>query len=161
MKKSQSLTISPEWDEIELVRNKSSEFFRENNIPEAVVDAGTMVVSELLENSIKYGDFSNHQNRVGVEITIHSHTITIEVTNQVNEVAYEHLKRLDKIIQWIRGFQDPFEAYTEMLKEVSRKPIADENSSLGLVRIAYEGDAILDFFVNDDGLLNVSAIMEY
>ena len=37
----------------------------------------------------------------------------------------------------------------------------DENSGLGLVRIAYEGDAILDFFVSDEGILNVSAIIEY
>jgi hypothetical protein len=161
MKKSQSLTISPEWDEIETVRNKCSEFLLENGLSETVIHAGAMVVSELLENSIKYGDFSNKKSDVGVIISISSHTITIEVSNPVNEVAYGYLDTLDKTIQWIRGFQDPFQAYIDMLKEVSRRPMSDDNSGLGLVRVAYEGDAILDFYVSDEGILNVSAIMEF
>lgn len=161
MKKSQTLAINPEWDEIETVRNKSSEFFVQNGLSDDVVHSGTMVVSELLENSIKYGDFSNKKDRVGVNISINSHTITIEVLNPANEIAFKDLKILDKTIQWIRGFQDPFEAFTERLKEVSRKSMSDKQSGLGLARIAYEGGAILDFFVNDEGILNVSAIIDY
>ena len=161
MKKSQSLTISPEWSEIEVVRNKCSEFFSQNSLPDEVVHAGTMVVSELLENGIKYGDFSNKKSAVGIDVSINNHSITVEITNPVSEVAYEYLKTLDKTIQWIRGFQDPFQAYIDMLKQVSRRPMSDENSGLGLVRIAYEGNAILDFFVSDEGILNVSAIIDY
>ncbi len=96
-----------------------------------------------------------------MNVSISSHTITIEVSNPVNEVAYQYLDTLDKTIQWIRGFQDPFQAYIDMLKEVSRRPMSDDNSGLGLVRVAYEGDAILDFYVSDEGILNVSAIMEF
>ncbi len=70
MKKSQSLTISPEWDEIETVRNKCSEFFLENGISESIIHAGAMVVSELLENSIKYG----------LELQLDGGTITIAVS---------------------------------------------------------------------------------
>jgi hypothetical protein len=44
------------------------------------------------------------------------------------------------------------------LKEVAKKPIHDHESGLGLVRIAYEGKSILDFFVAEDNALNVSAI---
>jgi hypothetical protein len=161
MKKSQSLTISPKWEEIEMVRNKGSQFFIQNVLPDDVVHAGTMVVSELLENSIKYGDFSDRKKRIDVNISIDNHTIIVEVSNPVGETAYQHLKILDKKIQWIRGFQDPFEAYTDTLKEVSRKPLSDEKSGLGLVRIAYEGEAILDFFVSDEDILNVSAILDY
>lgn len=161
MKKYQSLTINPEWDEIEVVRNKCSTFFTDNSIPDDTVHAGTMVVSELLENSIKYGDFTGKKSNVDINISIGSQTITIEISNPVNEVAYDYLHTLDKTIQWIRGFQDPFQAYVEMLKKVSRRPLGDDNSGLGLVRIAYEGDAILDFYVNNEGILNVSAIIDY
>lgn len=161
MKKSQSLTIMPKWDEIETVRNKGSEFFTKNVVPEEVVHAGTMVVSELLENSIKYGDFSDQNKRIDVNISIDNHTIIVEVSNPISESAFENLKTLDKKIQWIRGFQDPFEAYTDTLKEVSRQPLSDQKSGLGLVRIAYEGEAILDFFVSGDDILNVSAILDY
>lgn len=44
------------------------------------------------------------------------------------------------------------------VKEVSQKHLREENSGLGLARIAYEGKAILDFFVNEDGILSLSAL---
>ena len=69
-----------------------------------------------------------------------------------------NLSKLDKRIQWIRSFQDPFEAYIERIKEVSKKPLHDKESGIGLVRIAYEGNALLDFFVNDNSTVNVSAV---
>ena len=121
----------------------------------------TMVISELVENSIKYGKFIQKNNRVVIKIDIGKSIITIEVINPVNDTTYNHLERLDKTIQWIRGYQDPFEAYVERLKEVSKKPLKDEESGLGLVRVAYEGKAILDFFVGEDNILNVSAVSNY
>jgi hypothetical protein len=63
-------------------------------------------------------------------------------------VSQEIVAKLDKTVQLVRVYQDPFEAYVEKLKEVSRRPLNDEESGLGLVRIAYEGKAILDFFVS-------------
>ena len=62
------------------------------------------------------------------------------------------------MVQWIRGFQDPFEAYLERLKEVSSQSLDHEESGLGLVRIAYEGQSVLDFFVTENHVLAVSAV---
>ena len=76
----------------------------------------------------------------------------------MDEAAHDHLKRLDRTIQWIRGYQDPFLAYTERIRAVSKRPLRDKESGLGLVRIAYEGKSILDFFLDDDNILNVSAV---
>ena len=84
--------------------------------------------------------------------------INVEVKNPVDETAYSHLKKLDKTIQWIRGYQDPFEPYMKKAREVSEKPLGDEVSGLGLAEIAYKGKAILDFFVSEDNILNVSAV---
>jgi hypothetical protein len=70
----------------------------------------------------------------------------------------EHLRRLDRAVQWIRGFQNPFEAYVEKLKEVSSQSLESNESGLGLVRIAYEGQSILDFFLLDRNVLSVSAV---
>ena len=120
-----------------------------------------MVISELIENSIKYGDFSLPENEVTLNINLYENIITIEVINPIDDSIFSHLKKLDKTIQWIRGYQDPFEAYVERLKEVSKKPFRDEESELGLVRIAYEGKAIIDFFVGEDETLNVSAVSNY
>jgi len=161
MKESKRLYIRPKWEEIEKVRNQSGKFLKSHGLSGETIDALTMVISELVENSIKYGNFRLSENKVAANISIEEQIVTIEVTNPVDEGVCHHLEKLDKTIQWIRGYQDPFEAYVEKLKEVSKKPLKDEESCLGLARIAYEGMAIVDFFVGDDDILNVSAVSNY
>jgi len=158
MKRSMKLIVDPNWDEIERVRNESNEFLRTHPLSDDTVYALTLVISELIENGIKYGVFKSPENKVIVSIYVGPSIITVEVTNPVDETTYNHLRRLDRTIQWIRGHQDPFEAYIERLREVSKKPLHDKESGLGLVRIAYEGKAILDFFLEEDNILNVSAV---
>jgi len=158
MKRSVKLIVDPNWDEIERVRNESNEFLRTHALSDDTVYALTLVISELIENGIKYGVFKSKENKVIVSVYVGPSIITVEVTNPVDETTYNHLRRLDRTIQWIRGYQNPFEAYIERLKEVSKKPLHDKESGLGLVRIAYEGKAILDFFLEEDNILNVSAV---
>ena len=158
MKRSMMLTVKPNWEEIEEVRNSSGEFFRSHGFSDDAVNALTMVISELIENGIKYGNFKVPENKVILTIHIGSRVVTVEVVNPVDQADHDHLKRLDKTIQWIRGYQDPFQAYTERIRAVSKRPLRDKESGLGLVRIAYEGKSILDFFLGDDNILNVSAV---
>jgi hypothetical protein len=158
MKGAIQLAMEPKWDEIEKIRNKSRKFLVSQGLAEDSVQAFTMVISELVENSVKYGKFASPANRVIVKINISRNTIIAEVINPVDATAYPNLRKLDKTLQWIRGFQDPFQAYVERIKQVSRKPLDDDFSGLGLVRIAYEGNAIVDFFLSDSNLLNVSVV---
>ncbi len=158
MKKSIEFNVKPEWEEIEKIRIQSAEFLQTHELADDTVHSLSMIISELIENGIKYGNFKIVKNRVVVIINIGRNAVTIEVLNPVDETAFEHLSRLDKTIQWIRGYQDPFEAYIERIKEVSKKPLKDAESGIGLVRIAYEGKALLDFFVGDNSILNVSVV---
>ena len=158
MKKSIEFNVKPEWDEIEKIRNQSAEFLQAHALADETVHSLSMIISELIENGIKYGNFKMVENRVVVSINIGRNAVTIEVLNPVDETALKHLSKLDKTIQWIRGYQDPFEAYIERIKEVSKKPLKDAESGIGLVRIAYEGKALLDFFVGDNSILNVSVV---
>lgn len=157
-KRSIEFKINPDWDEIEKIRNDSVEFLQSHDLTDDTIHSLSMVISELIENGIKYGNFKVVENKVVVVINIERDTITIEVLNPIDKSAHKHLQRLDKTLQWIRGYQDPFEAYIERLKEVSKRSLEDGESGLGLVRIAYEGKAMLDFFVGDENLLNVSVI---
>jgi hypothetical protein len=68
------------------------------------------------------------------------------------------MKRLDFIIQWIRSYQAPFQAYLERLKLVAARDLTDDESGLGLVRIAYEGEAVVDFYVDENEDLTISAV---
>jgi hypothetical protein len=150
--------VKPDWDEIEKIRYKSAGFLQAHNFTDDSIDSLSMIISELVENGIKYGNFKRTENRVAVMMNIERNAVTIEVLNPVGDNAVKHLLRLDKTIQWIRGYQDPFEPYIERLKEVSKQPLEDAESGLGLVRIAYEGKALLDFFVGENYSLTVSAV---
>jgi hypothetical protein len=157
-RRSIDMTLGPHWDQIEEVRRRTRVFLKNQGLSRELIDAVTMVSSELVENGMKYGSFKDSEESLTFNLNIVDKNVIVEVTHPTNASAAAHLRRLDKTIQWIRGFQDPFQAYLERLKEVARRPLGDNESGLGLVRIAYEGKSIIDFFVAEDNALNVSAI---
>ena len=161
MKKSARIRLKPDWNKLEDVRNTGQKFLSVHGFGEDDKNALVMILSELVENSIKYGIFKSSNSEITVNININKNMITIEVNNPIDKIIENHIKRLDKTIQWIRGYQDPFEAYIKRFKEVSKKPLYDEESGLGLVRISYEGKAILDFFLAEGNILNVSAVSSF
>ena len=158
MGSTKKLYLEPDWEKIESIRNKSADFLNSHKIADETIYSLSMVISELIENGIKYGYYATKNNLLTVIINVKNKTITIEVMHPIDNSTLKKISKLDKMIQWIRSFQDPFEAYVERLKEVSKRPLTDKESGLGLVRIAYEGNAILDFIVNNNNMLNVSAI---
>ena len=155
-----SIELPSDWSQIEKARQDSEQFLDNHGVSQDVSQALTMVVCELLENSMKYGTTGPEAPHVVLEIDLEDGSAIVEVSNAFDDDARPHLRRLDRRIQWIRGFQDPFEAYVERLRQVARRPVDDDESGLGLVRIAYEGNAILDFVVAEDGFLNVSAVTD-
>ena len=111
MKKSFKITLKPIWDEIESVREKSNEFLESQGLSKDSAQAFTMVISELVENSIKYGQFGPANPQVLVDIQFSPNSVIAEVTNPIGEKDANNLKTLDKTIQWIRGFQNPLSAF--------------------------------------------------
>ncbi len=155
------VSLNPEWSELDKISGILKSFLDPSEFTEDHFSAVYMVTTELVENGIKYGYFPDSTSKVRLILKKKRHRFIMEVKNPIKETELEHLKRLDSKIQWIRGYQNPFEAYVERLKEVSSKHLAEGESGLGLVRIAYEGQAILDFFVNEENILAVSAVYEY
>lgn len=152
------LQLTPRWEELPRLRRRASEFLRAHQLPRDTVDAVTMVTCELTENATKYGSFSGDAPQVEVRIALAAAEVTVEVAQPVNRDDTNNLGRLDRMVQWIRGFQDPFEAYLQRLKELSTEDPTSSESRLGLVRIAYEGQSVLDFYVDERNILAVSAI---
>ena len=147
----------PEWDEIPSLWDPCDRFFQSSGLDQDDRYALCMVVRELVENAVKYGQYENGLPRIDVALAVTPDEVTIEVKNPVG-VDSLHLREFDRAVQWIRGFQDPFEAYVERLKRVSTMASQPGKSGLGLTRIAYEGRCILDFYVNDSNTLAVSAV---
>jgi len=159
MKTTGNLTLSviPEWERIDMLRNTTREFLTEHHVENDDTDAVVMIASELAENAIKYGNFAP-EDTIRFSIDVADRRITIEVENKIDRDGNAHWKNLDRTIQWIRGFQTPFQAYIERLKQVSTSK--NDESGLGLVRIAYEGQGILDFFINRADQVAVSAVYQ-
>ncbi len=152
-------TFNPQWGEVERARLICSEYLESNHYEIDTIDAITMICSELVENAVKYGDFISTEDKISLNILLND-KIIIEVKCPIIRSKNQHFHRLDRIIQWIRGHQNPFEAYIEKLKMVAVKPLDDPEGGLGLFRIAYEGQAVLDFYVGDEGLISISAVYE-
>jgi len=158
MQPSMEINFRPDEREINKAGKISSEFLKSHGFSDNAVHTQIKILRELISNGIRYGNLAKSENKITVQIHIAENTITVEVSNPVDETCYEQLKELDKTLQFIRGYQDPYEAYLLKQKENSQNSSHQEINGLGLARIACEGSAILDFFVSKDNILNLFAV---
>lgn len=153
-----SLDVDPVWESIDRVRRENEDFLRTHQIPQPSIEALSMVTCELMENAVKYGFFEGDVKTIQSRCSVESDSVVLEVRSPVKPGDDAAMARLDHMIQWIRGYQDPFQAYLMRLREVSSQAMGTSESGLGLVRIAYEGQSVLDFFVDSGSVLNISAL---
>ncbi len=151
-----ALAIAPQWDSVKATWDPCRTMLADAGLTADEAYQLAMVAQELLENAVKYGSFRGSE-QLSLTIRVASDDVVIEAKNRVG-VDDAHLRRFDQRIQWIRGFQDPFEAYIERMKIVSAQPYSQCESGLGLTRIAYEGRSLIDFYVDENDTLAVSAV---
>src|SRR5262245_7087925 len=94
------------WDDIASVTDRAQQFFSNAGATVDSANARAMVATELSESALKCGEKSNEM--VHVRLQAEGHEFQVEVTNRVDGKTTENLRRLDEMVQWIRGFQDPF-----------------------------------------------------
>jgi len=135
MDRALNLEVKPSWAEIDRARDACVAFLRQQRFADATVDAVSMVTSELVENANKYGEFSSADAAIRIRLSVTDSAIIVEVRNPVGHCSTENLAQLDRMIQWIRGFQDPFEAYVERLRVVSAQSLHHAESGLGLCEL--------------------------
>jgi hypothetical protein len=137
------LPIGAQWRNIELIRsailNCVAVLFADGELDQSV----GMVVGELLENAIKYGDWEHGGTRsVTLRVTGNEHKVWVEVSNPV---AGEHqsVRTFFEVIQRLTSYSSPQEAYEASLQRVITAENAATQSRLGLARIIYEANAKL------------------
>lgn len=158
MENSIRLNLKPNGGDIERAGQKSSNFLKSHGFSDEAVNTQIMILRELINSGIKYGKFTSSKNKITVNIYISDKEITFEVKNPVDETCFDGLKELDKTIQFIRGYQDPFEPYLIKRREAALNPSPNDSNGLGLAKVAYEGGAMLDFFVGKDNFMNLFAV---
>jgi hypothetical protein len=151
------LRLPPQWEALPTAWEPCGQVLRDAGLPEDDVYALCMVTQELLENAVKYGRFDRDGDAITLAVRPSEEDVVIEVRNPLG-VDAPRLQQFEQAIQWIRGFQDPFEAYVEKLKQVSQHRYAEGKSGLGLTRMAYEGHCMVDFFLDDAKTLAVCAV---
>lgn len=151
--------VRADWEEMERVNEMTYEFMRSLGLEESDVDTFTMVVCELTENAIKYGNRAGaHDETLDLTAAYENGELTVRLVNYIDSQSADNLQHLDRAVQWARSFQDPFQAYIGRVKEISRELADSSRSGLGIVRIAYEARATIDFIVGEDDTLTVSAV---
>jgi hypothetical protein len=153
MKKSIMFFLTSNRNEIEIASEKTSYFLKSHGLPHKAVREQIMVVEELLKTCMQYSGFRSSQEKMRVQIEVSKDKIIFEVSSPINGVPKRQLEELDKTIQFIHGYQDPFEAFLK-LKAAS----SNGSNGLTLAKLSHEGNTTIDFFVGEDNIINLSAV---
>ena len=160
MAKSIRFNLKPDEYEIETVREKGSDFLIAHGFSDDTVQTQMTILHQLISSGKKFDNLMTSENEMAVLLLIEKNAIIVEVSKPVNESSYSQLDELDKTIQSIRrwGYQDPFEPYKADYSKICNNSQDFEAEGFELAKIAYEEGAILDFYVSEDSILNLSAV---
>jgi len=149
------LPVRSEWSNVDLLRTSVQNCFTAVFSDIEGCHSLAMVTGELLENAIKYGDWSGtdeHRFRLRVWGEGRSAHVSVE-----NPIAGEgHAAEVLKTLGWMKTFPSADQAYRAKLLEIAAADRAAGVSKLGLVRIAYEGNCTLQAELSP-GVLRVHA----
>jgi hypothetical protein len=137
------LPVRSEWSNVELIRTAILNCFAAvfNDLDSC--RALATVISELLENAIKYGAWDRAEDQMlHLAITSDGARVLVSVEHPV-EPASPHLATLVETLAWLKGFASPAEAYRARLSELADRPPDEGVSRLGLARISYEANCAL------------------
>lgn len=153
-------TIAPEWSSVNVVHNECSNFLKSIDIKPQSRDAMSIVVSELLANAVKYGSYTKEKNTIDFSLVISNRDIIAKVSNPIRSIDEKNLSNLDKTIQWIRGYHNPFQAYVSRLLRNNSKDLKASERGLGLLRVSYVGESIIDFYLDEANVIHILAVHE-
>lgn len=149
-----ALSVPPDWARIDPVREAVQLSVRAAYAPVLIGDRVAIVVSELLENAIKYG----LEGPIDVVLEGDVRRLRVSVTNGVRD-GCRRTRKLSTHIDWIESFEDPQQAYMACLTMAFQRPDdpSATGSGLGLARIRYEGGCSLGVTTPARGLITVEA----
>jgi hypothetical protein len=148
------LPVRNEWDDIEKIRASMMECFTTvfRDVENSIAIAN--IAGELMENAVKFGNWSEGHTHFMLRIWGDGAVAHIEVQSPVDPEAPEISELLD-LVAWLRAADNAADAYRRRLIDDSRGPRG--MSKLGLARVAYEGDCALAAEIVD-GSVKVLAI---
>lgn len=135
------LTVRNEWRNIDLLRTSVQNCFIAVFADLDGCHAIAMVTGELLENALKYGDWTN-ADRAMFRLRVEGKDPNIQVSVQ-NPLEHDdaHATTLMKQLEWLASFPTPDAAYRARMLQIAQDESEEGSPSrLGLARIAFEGN---------------------
>ncbi|MBP7553070.1 MAG: ATP-binding protein [Spirochaetes bacterium] len=108
-----------------------------------------MVVSELLENSVKYCPPENNNQDIKLQFINDNKTVKIIVTNNIKST--DDKKNIEETIGKIQNSPESNNLYLERIREILYQK-EHGKSQMGLYRIVYEGEFEITYSIDDDKL---------
>lgn len=144
------------WRNVELLRtailNCLVAISQESDFTESIA----IIAGELLENAIKYGDWSGDKRRyfrLSVQGDIEK--VRVEVASPARQDS-DKVEELMRTVGLISNAESPLAAYQQRLTELATTDPKSGRSQLGLVRIAYESGCDIETAF-EDGVVRVAA----
>lgn len=155
VEKSIHLTLTSKEEDIRKATEQGSDFLKSQGLANDTIRIQAFLFHELVRTGIEYGTMNSAQDRITAAIHVNANSILTEVRQPIDARNRSRLDELDKAVQFIKGHQDPFEAYHRM-KQGSNH--STPYTGLSLARITCEAGAVVDYFVEENDILNLSAI---
>ena len=151
------LPVRTEWKNIDLVSTGVRDCFQAVDLARDDYQTLAIIVAELLENAMKYGCWDGRCRpsflRLRIDEGPDSTLVTVE--NPVDPGS-RNIEELRETIAWIKSYPTAEQAYHARLLEIAMGSPEDQ-SRLGLVRVAFEGDCSLEASVSADHVVRVCA----
>jgi hypothetical protein len=154
-----ALSLAPRWESVPKARAATMEGLASAFEGRAPDDYVGMIVSELLENAVRYGEWRAEPDAEGtmwLRVSANDDAIEIVVSSPSSAARVEPLLRM---LAWIRGFPTAREAYEARVRELAESRVPPNVSRLGLVRVLAEGRCDLEASIDDRCILHVRAIV--
>jgi hypothetical protein len=141
------IEITPVWSLIPEVKEKIRNIMSGMNSNK--IDFTMIVVSELLENAIKYGEMNTRIANISIIFELDQQMVLMSIKNGIGE--YQNLDSFLNTMSKIKTTVNKKSLYLERLQEIMRDPSLP-GSKLGLYRIVSESEFDLDFHIDEYGL---------
>ncbi len=155
-----SLKFSIRSNEVAIDRTEGEiiRFLKSHDTETTAIGKQIMVLRELLISRKSFYSDRLSEAEVIINVEIGDEQIVTEVSYPIDKKSDKRLVELDRTIQFIRSFHDPFEPYCMQRIGTYPNRMAEAERWLGLTKIAYEARAVIDFYISEDNMLNISAI---
>jgi hypothetical protein len=139
-----------EWKNIDFLRESVESCAQAVLSNVACGQALSIAAGELLENAVKYGDWSTPERKFRLRVWGAGGRAYVQVENPIARDD-EGPREVERMLQWIKSFSSPREAYRARLREVAAAD-HEGGSRLGLVRIACEARCEVSAELRGDAL---------